>query len=94
MGLGSRGLGFRVCPCARWSPSTTEGPKTGEVRSTLNDQLMEKAADVRASTLDLKKALLEKVKSLDKSGNPASRQELMAAMLRYFCLLESMKYRL
>ena len=42
-----------------------------------------KASDIRASALEVQDALLEKVKELSPSGNPATREELLNAMLHY-----------
>ena len=58
--------------------------RSGDVRSTLDDQLMEKASNVKETALEVQEALLEKAISLSKSGNPASREELMNAMLHFF----------
>ncbi|CAE7569747.1 unnamed protein product [Symbiodinium sp. CCMP2456] len=44
----------------------------------------EKASDIRASTLEVQESLLDRVKEWDQSGKPASREELMDAMLHYF----------
>ena len=58
--------------------------RSGDVRSTLDDQLMEKASNVKETALEVQDALLEKVKELPESGKPATRAELMNAMLHYF----------
>eukprot|EP00439_Symbiodinium_sp_Y106_P014425 s3642_g2.t1 len=58
--------------------------RSGDVRSTLDDQLMEKASDVKETALEVLEALQERVKDLSESGNPATREELMNAMLHYF----------
>ena len=58
--------------------------RSGDVRSTLDDQLMEKASNVKETALEVQEALLEKTISLSRSGNPASREELMNAMLHFF----------
>ena len=58
--------------------------RSGDVRSTLDDQLMEKASNVKETALEVQEALSEKAISLSKSGNPASREELMNAMLHFF----------
>eukprot|EP00439_Symbiodinium_sp_Y106_P045258 s5128_g5.t1 len=58
--------------------------RSGDVRSTLDDQLMENAADVKKTALEVLEALQERVKELSESGNPATREELMNAMLHYF----------
>ena len=58
--------------------------RSGHGRSTLDDQLTEKASNVKETALEVQEALLEKAVSLSKSGNPASREELMNAMLHFF----------
>eukprot|EP00439_Symbiodinium_sp_Y106_P042543 s169_g5.t1 len=45
---------------------------------------MEKASNVKETDLEVQEALLEKAKALSERGNPASREELMNAMLHYF----------
>ena len=58
--------------------------RTGDVRSTLDDRLMEKASAIQASTLEAYDALLDRAKELSDEGRPASREELLNAMLHYF----------
>ena len=58
--------------------------RSGDVRSTLDDQLMAKASDVREAALGVQENLLQKVKELHESGNPATREELLNAMLHLF----------
>ena len=58
--------------------------RSGDIRSTLDDQLMEKASTVMESALEVQDALLERVEELSDTGNPATREELMNAMLHYF----------
>ena len=58
--------------------------RSGDVRSTLDDQLMEKASNVKETAWEVQEALLEKAISLSESGNAASREELMNAMLHFF----------
>ena len=58
--------------------------RAGDARSTLNDSLMEKASAIRESALEVQDALLARVKELSDSGNPATCQELMYAMLHLF----------
>ena len=67
--------------------------RSGDVRSTLDDQLMEKASNVNETALEVQEALLEKAISLSRSGNPASREELLNAMLHFSAELVSMKMR-
>ena len=57
---------------------------SGDIRSTLNDSLMEKASAIRETALEVPDALLERVKELSDTGNPATREELMNALLHYF----------
>ena len=45
---------------------------------------MEKASDVKETALEVLEALQERVTELSESGNPATREELMCAMLHYF----------
>ena len=58
--------------------------RSGDVRSTLDDRLMAKASDVREAALEVQENLLQKVKELHESGNPATREELLNAMLHLF----------
>ena len=58
--------------------------RTGDVRSTLDDRLMAKASDVRAAALEVHDNLLQKVKELHEAGRPATREELLNAMLHLF----------
>ena len=58
---------------------------SGDIRSTLNDALMEKASAIKETALEAQDALRERVKELADSSNPATREELMRAMLHY-CL--------
>eukprot|EP00439_Symbiodinium_sp_Y106_P055049 s1091_g7.t1 len=58
--------------------------RSGDVRSTLDDQPMEKASNVKETALEVQEALLEKAIFLSRSGNPASREELLNAMLHFF----------
>ncbi|CAE7240723.1 unnamed protein product, partial [Symbiodinium sp. CCMP2456] len=57
--------------------------RTGDVRSTLDDKLMERAFASQAAALEAQEALLEKVKSLRKDDQPATWEELLNAMLHY-----------
>ena len=57
---------------------------SGDIRSTLNDALMEKASAIKETALEAQDALRERVKELSDSRNPAMREELMHAMLHYF----------
>ena len=57
---------------------------SGDIRSTLNDALMEKASAIRETALETQDALRERVKELSDTGNPATCEELMRAMLHYF----------
>ena len=54
---------------------------SGDIRNTLNDALMEKASAIKETALEAQDALRERVKELSDSGNPATREELMHAML-------------
>ena len=45
--------------------------RSGDVRSALDHQLMEKASNVNATALEVQEALLEKSTALSESGNPA-----------------------
>ena len=57
---------------------------SANVRSTLDDRLLAKASDVREVALEVQENLLQKVKELHESGNPATREELLNAMLHLF----------
>ena len=57
---------------------------SGDIRSTLNDALMEKASAIKESALEVQEALRGRVKELSDTGNLAAREELMNAMLHYF----------
>ena len=57
---------------------------SGDVRSTLDDRLMAKASDVQEAALDVQENLLRKVRELHESGRPATREELLNAMLHLF----------
>ena len=48
--------------------------RSGDVRSTLDDQLMENAADVKKTALEVLEALQERVKELSESDNPATKR--------------------
>ena len=50
----------------------------------MSEALSWRASDVRASALEVQDALLGKVKELSSSGNPATREELLNAILHYF----------
>ena len=58
--------------------------RSGDVRSTLDDRLMAKASDVQEAALDVQENLLRKVRELHESGRPATREELLNAMLHLF----------
>ncbi|CAE7386490.1 der, partial [Symbiodinium necroappetens] len=58
--------------------------RTGDVRSTLDDKLMERASSSQAAAMEAYDALLEKVKELHNDGRAATREELLNAMLHYF----------
>ena len=58
--------------------------RSGDIRSTLKDALMEKASAIKETALEAQDALSERVKELSDSGNPDTREELMYAMLHYF----------
>ena len=58
--------------------------RSGDVRSTPDDRLMAKASDVREAALEVQENLLQRVKGLHESGNPATREELLNAMLHLF----------
>ena len=58
--------------------------KSGDVRSTLDDRLMAKASDVQEAALEVQENLLQKVKELHESGKPATREDLLNAMLHLF----------
>ena len=58
--------------------------RSGDVHSTLDDRLMAKASDVQEAALDVQENLLRKVRELHESGNPATREELLNAMLHLF----------
>ena len=47
--------------------------RPGDIRSTLDDRLMEKASEVRKSVLLVQDALLSQVRVLGPSGQPARR---------------------
>eukprot|EP00439_Symbiodinium_sp_Y106_P030437 s1316_g3.t1 len=57
---------------------------SGDILSTLNDALMEKVSAIRETALEVQDALRVRVKELSDTGNPATREELMHAMLHYF----------
>ena len=48
--------------------------RSGDVRSTVDDQLMEKASDVKETALEVLEALQERVKELSESDNPATKR--------------------
>ncbi|CAE7255859.1 unnamed protein product [Symbiodinium sp. CCMP2456] len=56
----------------------------GDIRSTLDHHVMEKASDIRASALEVMSGLIEKVKELDSQRKPATREELLNYMLHTF----------
>ena len=58
--------------------------RSGDVRSTLDDRLMAKASDVQEAALEVQENLLRKVRELHESGRPATREELLNAMLHLF----------
>ena len=58
--------------------------RTGDVRSTYDQRLMERASDVKASVMEIEAMLLQKVKDLKNAGTPATRNELASAMLHHF----------
>ena len=58
--------------------------RSGDVRSAPDDRLMAKASDVREAALEVQENLLQRVKGLHESGNPATREELLNAMLHLF----------
>ena len=58
--------------------------RSGDVRSTLDDRLMAKASDVREAAIEVQENLLQKVRELHESGRPATREELLNAMLHLF----------
>eukprot|EP00439_Symbiodinium_sp_Y106_P013994 s2978_g2.t1 len=53
-------------------------------RRTLDDRLMAKASDVQEAALEVQENLLRKVRELHESGRPATREELLNAMLHLF----------
>ena len=67
-----------------WTPSLDYVFRSGDVRSTLDDRLMAKASDVQEAELEVQENLLQKVKELHESGKPATREELLNAMLHLF----------
>ena len=56
--------------------------RSGDVRSTLDDRLMAKASDVQHWTF--RRTFFGKVRELHESGRPATREELLNAMLHLF----------
>ena len=59
--------------------------RSGDVRSTLDDQLMEKASNVKETALEVQEALLEKAISLSESGNPATNECYASLLPRIWC---------
>ena len=58
--------------------------RSGDGRSTLDDRLMAKTSDIQEAALEVQENLLQKVKALHESGKPATREELLNAMLHLF----------
>ena len=58
--------------------------RSGDVHSTLDDRLMAKASDVREAAIEVQENLIWKVRELHGSGRPATREELLNAMLHFF----------
>eukprot|EP00439_Symbiodinium_sp_Y106_P027882 s9383_g3.t1 len=58
--------------------------RSGDVRSILDDRLMTKVSDVQEAALEVQENLLQKIKEFHESGKPATREELLNAMLHLF----------